>query len=197
MVNSKILEKWAKHLFSHNRSITGKGSLKTLQFIKNNINKNFIIKKVKSGTRIYSWKIPKEFLTTYGVLKDEDGKEICNLKNNKLHVINGSKSVNKWLDYNNLKKNIFVSKRVPAAIPFVTSYYKKNWGFCISKKTFSKLNKSLTSDIFLRSLFFSNKSILFKTKITSFFILNISLITSKLCFSIDFVTSCINITLSE
>ena len=74
----KILEKWANHLFPHERSLVGKGSLKTLKFIKNNINKNFKIEKIKSGSQSFSWAIPKEFLPSYGVLKECDDSIDCN-----------------------------------------------------------------------------------------------------------------------
>ena len=151
----KILEKWANHLFPHERSLVGKGSLKTLKFIKNNINKNFKIEKIKSGSQSFSWTIPKEFLPSYGVLKDEDGKVICDFKKNSLHIMKGSVSVNKWLNYNDLKKHIFVSKRVPSAIPFVSSYYKKNWGFCLSNKTFLKLDNKKKYHAEIKSNFFS------------------------------------------
>ena len=135
------LKKWAKDLFPLNRSLAGKYNRSTLNYIKKNINKNFKIKKVKSGNKVFTWTIPKEYLITKGILKDEDGKIICDIKNNNLHVIVNSISVNKWVNYNELKKHIFFSNKILNAIPYVTSYYKKNWGFCLSKKEFLKLDK--------------------------------------------------------
>ena len=137
----KKLLKWSKDLFPLNRSLAGKFNRQTLNYIKNNINKNFNIKKARSGLKVLSWKIPREYFVKKAILKDEDGKIICDVNDNNLHLVSYSVSVNKWLNYKELKNHIFVSNKIPNAIPYVTSYYKKNWGFCLSKKKFLKLNK--------------------------------------------------------
>ena len=38
-----------------------------------------------------------------------------------------------------LKKNIHTLPKQPNAIPYITSYYKKNWGFCIEYSKYKKL----------------------------------------------------------
>lgn len=151
------LKSWAKDLFPLNRSITGKYNRETINYLKRKINNNFILKSVRSGTKAFSWQIPKEYSISKGILKDEYGKIICDHKTNNLHVIGYSKSVNKWLKYNELKKHIFKSDKMPKAIPYVTSYYQKNWGFCISKEKFKKLNKKLKYKAEIKSKFFKGE----------------------------------------
>jgi aminopeptidase-like protein len=141
-VRIEKLKLWAKELFPLNRSLAGKNNRLTLKYFKNNINKNFRIKGVKSGTKIYSWTIPKEYSISKGVLKDEDNNIICDINDNNLHAVGYSKPINKWMNFQELKKKIFFSSKAPNAIPYVTSYYKKDWGFCLSKKNFLKLNKN-------------------------------------------------------
>ena len=141
MLKSSLIKKCAKDLFPYNRSLAGKYNRLTLKYIKKKINKNFQIKSVKSGTKVFSWTIPKEFSISKAVLKDEDNNIICDIKNNNLHVVGGSTSINKWMNYQELKKHLFFSNEAPGAIPYVTSYYKKNWGFCLSKTNFLKINK--------------------------------------------------------
>jgi len=133
--------KWAKILFPINRSITGEGLRKTIQFIKKNVNKNFKKFKIKSNTRVFDWKIPLEWKITEAYIKEIDGKKICDFRDNNLHVLGYSKNINKLLNFNELKKNIFYLKRIPNAIPYFTSYYKKNWGFCLTYNQFKKMNK--------------------------------------------------------
>ena len=48
---------------------------------------------------------------------------------------------NKTLALNELKKKIYFLKELPNAIPYVTSYYKKDWGFCITYNDYKKLKK--------------------------------------------------------
>ena len=72
-----------------------------------------------------------------------------------IFIIGYSKSVNKWLKYNELKKHIFTSDKCQKRST-VTSYYQQNWGFCISKK-FKKLNKKLKYKAEIKSKFLKVK----------------------------------------
>lgn len=150
-MSKKYLKKWAQDLFPLNRSLAGKFNRQTLNYIKKNINKNFKIKKVKSGTKVLGWRIPKEYSVTKAILKDENEKIICDTKDNNLHVVVNSISVNKWISYKKLKNHLFYSNKIENAIPYVTSYYKKNWGFCITKKNFLKLNKKIKYKVEIKS----------------------------------------------
>ena len=58
------------------------------------------------------------------------GKKIVDFKKNNLHLLGYSQSINLSLKLVDLKKNIFSLPKQPNAVPYVTSYYKKNWGFC-------------------------------------------------------------------
>ena len=157
MLRNKKLKKWAKELFPLNRSLAGKYNRLTLNYIKKFINKNFQIKSVKSDTKVFDWTIPKEYSVTEAKLKDDENKIICDIKNNNLHVVVNSMSVNKWLNFKQIKKKIFYSNKMPNSIPYVTSYYKKDWGFCISKSDFLKLNKKKKYNAQIKSKFISGK----------------------------------------
>lgn len=140
-IKSTNMMTWAKILFPINRSITGEGLRKTIKFIKEKVNKKFKKKRIKSGIKVFDWKIPSEWKVTSAYIKNINGKKICDFKDNNLHILGYSTKINKILSYNQLKKNIFYSKNNPGAIPYYTSYYKKNWGFCLSYNKFKKLNK--------------------------------------------------------
>ena len=151
----KLLKKWAKDLFPMNRSLTGKGNRQTIKYIKKNINSRFIIKKAKSGEKVYSWKVPKEWKIETATLKDEHGNLICDFKRNNLEVLGYSSPINKTLTYNELKSHLYTLPDLPDAIPYVTSYYKKDWGFCLSYKKFLKLNKNIKYDVLIKSKLFN------------------------------------------
>ena len=130
-----------KPLFKYNRSITGEGTIDTLKFIKKKF-KYLEIKKFKSGSKVFDWKIPKVWKVDEAYIKDNKGKKIIDFQNNNLHVLNYSKKISKWSYLKDVKKNIFYLKNLPSAIPYVTSYYKKKWGFCLSYNDYKKLDKS-------------------------------------------------------
>ena len=120
-------------LFPINRSITGKGVRHTLGIIKNEF--PFLrIKKIKSGTKVYDWVIPPEWNVSNAFVEDKFKKKIIDFKKNNLHLMGYSKPINKYLKKNALLKKIYSLKKQPNAIPYVTSYYKKNWAFCTTNK---------------------------------------------------------------
>ena len=85
-----------KILFPINRSITGKGILKTLKIIKSNF-PMLNIKKIKSGTKIFDWKIPEEWNIKNAYILDKHNNKIIDLNNNNLHIVGYSIPINKTL----------------------------------------------------------------------------------------------------
>lgn len=134
------LMKIAKEVFPLNRSLTGSGTLKTLKFFKK-INNQISIKSVKSGQKVFDWKIPNEWNVNFAYFEDEKKKRYCDFKKNNLHLIGYSVKKKGRFSYNELIKKIHFIKNKPNSIPYVTSYYKKDWGFCLSYRDFKKLNK--------------------------------------------------------
>jgi aminopeptidase-like protein len=134
------LMKIAKKIFPFNRSLTGNGTLKTLKFFKT-INNQISIKSVKSGQKVFDWKIPNEWNANFAYFEDEEKKKYCDFKKNNLHLLGYSVKKKVKLSYNELIKKIHFIKNKPNSIPYVTSYYKKDWGFCLSYRDFKKLNK--------------------------------------------------------
>ena len=129
---------FAEKLFPICRSLTGKGVRLTLNMIKE-ILPQLKIYSVSSGTKSYDWKIPNEWNITEGYIEDQNKNRIIDFKDNNLHVIGYSQPVNKILKLSELKKHIFTLPKQPLAIPYITSYYKKRWGFCMSHSDFLKL----------------------------------------------------------
>jgi len=152
------IKKFFFKLFYLNRSLTGEGNLKTLKEIKK-ISKNLKIKSFKSGKKVFDWKIPYEWILKSAWIKNENGNKIIDFKDNNLHVVGYSKKVSKILNFKKLKENIFYLKNQPNAIPYVTSYYKKNWGFCMTYNEFKKLKKKENFEVFIDSSFKKSKLI--------------------------------------
>ena len=73
------LMKVAKKIFPFNRSLTGNGTLKTLKFFKT-INNQISIKSVKSGQKVFDWKIPNEWNANFAYFEDEEKKKYCDFK---------------------------------------------------------------------------------------------------------------------
>ena len=137
--NNKIL-KTCVELTPIYRSITGSGNFKTLKILKK-INTDLKILKFKSGNKVYDWRVPKVWEIYDAWIKDEKNFKIIDFKKNFLHVVGYSSKINKTLHYKELLKNIYTLKSQPNLIPYVTSYYKKIWGFCMSEIQKKKIKK--------------------------------------------------------
>ncbi len=129
-----------KKLYPLNRSITGKGFIQSLSILRL-YNKKIFIKKIKSKSNVFDWKVPLTWEIKEAYVEYEK-KKIIDFKKNNLHVVNYSYPIKKKMYFKELKKNLHFRKDLTNAIPYVTSYYKKNWGFCISKNFYDEISKN-------------------------------------------------------
>jgi len=145
-MNSKIVSNpgidmynLVKKLFPINRSITGAGVRETLRIIKEII--PIKVYEVPSGTKVFDWTVPNEWNINDAYVIDSKGNKIIDFKKNNLHVLGYSTPVDKYVNLEKLQKHLYSLPNQPTAIPYVTSYYKKRWGFCIQHKKREKLKK--------------------------------------------------------
>ncbi len=125
-------------LFPICRSITGPGLRETLDILGEYLPLEQF--GVKTGTRVFDWEIPKEWHIRNAWLKGPNGEIIADFKKNNLHVVNYSAPVNRKIELEELKNHLFTDPNLPDAIPYVTSYYKERWGFCLSHNEYLKLS---------------------------------------------------------
>ena len=142
------LIKLGKKLFPLNRSLTGNGNVKTLKLIKSEL-PGLKIKKFDSGKKVFDWIVPQEWNVKSAYIKDKYNNKIIDFKKNNLHLVSYSQPKKIKIKLEKLIKNLHFFKKQPSAIPYVTSYYKKYWGFCLSFNNFKKIkNKYKSSDLF-------------------------------------------------
>jgi len=126
-----------KELFPICRSITGNGVRQTLKILKKHI--PLQVHEIPSGTIVFDWVIPKEWNIDDAYIINHKGKKIVDFKKSNLHVLNYSIHVDKKIMLSELKNHIHTIPEKPDLIPYVTSYYSENWGFCMSHKEFLNL----------------------------------------------------------
>ena len=122
---------WATDLFPICRSITGKGVRDTLKYFKKII-PELNIKSVKTNENFGDWEVPKEWNVKDAYILDSSNNKIVDFKINNLHLWGYSEPVNKTLNLEELQRHLYSAEDSPDSIPYVTTYYNKNWGFSMS-----------------------------------------------------------------
>ncbi len=145
----KDLEIYFDKLWPICRSITGNGLRKSLKILNEII--PLKLTEVPTGTKVYDWEIPKEWNIYDAYIITPSGKKICDFNINNLHVVNYSIPINKEVDYKELIKHLHFLKNQPNSIPYLTTYYKENWGFCITKTEFDNLDKKGKYHVVIKS----------------------------------------------
>ena len=133
---------FAEKIFPYTRSITGEGVRQTLKDLKDYIRPAGVelkISSIPSGTNVFDWTVPKEWKIREAFIEDERGDHIIDMKESNLHVLGYSTPVDEWVDLDELKKHVYVEENQPDVIPYVTSYYKERFGFCMSKNKLDSL----------------------------------------------------------
>lgn len=133
----KKLEGLYNDLWPIFRSLTGKGTRETLKKIQEYI--PLEIHSVESGKKIQDWTVPSEWSIKSAWIKDEHGNKVIDFTNNHLHIVGYSHSIDKVMSLNELKNNLHFHSSLKKAIPYVISYYSKNWGFCLTEEQFNDL----------------------------------------------------------
>jgi len=124
-------------LFPICRSITGDGVRATLNILRQYIPLETF--EVPSGTPVFDWVVPKEWNIRDAYIKNRAGERIVDFRRSNLHVLNYSTPVNRQVSLEELKNHLHYLPEHPDWIPYRTSYYKEDWGFCVSYNQYKAL----------------------------------------------------------
>jgi aminopeptidase-like protein len=119
------------------RSITGNGVRKTLEILKRHI--PIEVHNVPTGTRVFDWTVPKEWNIKDAYVKNLRGERVIDFQQSNLHVVNYSVPVKKRMSLDELRPHLFTLPDYPDWVPYRTSYYNENWGFCLTHNRLMEL----------------------------------------------------------
>lgn len=126
-----------RELYPLCRSITGQGVRDTLARIAQEI--PLEINSVPSGTRVFDWVVPREWNIRDAYIKDASGARVVDFRNSNLHVVSYSVPIKARMRLAELKPHLHTLPAHPDWIPYRTTYYSEDWGFCLSHRQLTEL----------------------------------------------------------
>ena len=138
MTKSVNMLKTIEHLYPIRRCLMGEEVRSSLDYLEG-LNKHFKRLSFPSRYKAYDWEVPNEWILKRARLTHESGKVISDTNRNFLEVVLYSEDIDVWISKERLLKHLHYSKERPSAIPYVTSYYRRQWGFCVTKHDFDIL----------------------------------------------------------
>jgi aminopeptidase-like protein len=121
------------------RSITGHGLRETLRILGERI--PIERREIASGTAAFDWTIPNEWNIRDAWVKNEAGEKVIDFSRSNLHVVNYSVPVHTRLDLSDLRSRLYTLPEKPDWIPYRTTYYKEDWGFCLAHNELARLEE--------------------------------------------------------
>ena len=122
----------AVRLFPICRSITGNGFRQSLEIIREQVPEMKVFE-VPTGTQVFDWTVPKEWNIRGGWIRRKSGETIIDFRDSNLHVLGYSVPIYETVSREELLEHIYTQPEQPDWIPYVTSYYKERWGFCMTE----------------------------------------------------------------
>lgn len=143
LTSPERLYKIIQDLFPITRSLSGNGNRSTLNYLKENYLGELQIHEysIADNKSTYNWETPYEWNISDAYIEDENGNRIIDFKNNNLHILGYSESKDVTGPFSELDNHLYSLEDDIDAIPYVTSYYKKRWGFCLTHRQREELRK--------------------------------------------------------
>ena len=138
-----------RRLFPICRSITGNGVRETLGIIQEHI--PLAIEEVPTGTQVFDWTIPREWNINDAYVKDSTGKRVIDFKETNLHVVSYSIPIHRKMTLPELKPHLHALPEHPEWVPYRTTYYTEDWGFCLSQQQLDGLKEDETYEVCIDS----------------------------------------------
>ncbi|KAA6211566.1 DUF4910 domain-containing protein [Streptomyces filamentosus] len=126
-----------ERLYPLRRSITGDGVRATLDIVGEHL--PLEVHEVPTGTPVLDWTVPQEWNVRDAYVADASGRRVVDLAASALHVLGYSVPVAARMPLSELRGHLHTLPDQPSLVPYRTSYYKPEWGFCLAQDVLDAL----------------------------------------------------------
>jgi aminopeptidase-like protein len=137
-IGREVLERM-RELFPLPRSLTGHGVRETLAVLARDIPLEVV--ETPTGTVVFDWTVPREWNLRGAWIEAPDGRRILDASSSSLHVLGYSLPVDAVLPLDELRSHVFTHRDDPDLVPYRTSYWEEQWGFCMTRHQLESLEE--------------------------------------------------------
>ena len=119
------------------RSISGEGVRQTFELLRPIL--DLEVTEVPTSTQVFDWTVPREWNIRDAWIAGPDGRRVLDFADSNLHVLGYSAPIRARMSLEQLRDHVFTHPTEPDWIPFRTSYYNENWGFCMQRSRLESL----------------------------------------------------------
>lgn len=141
----KEMHQLAQRLWPLSRSVSSDANFETLQIL-SEVNQDLQIREFAAQSTVFDWTVPESWNLREAWIKAPNGDVLIHTQDSNLHVLGFSTPINQLISFDDLKAHLFQDAD-PQAIPYVTSYYSKNWGFCVTAEQYQEIEKHQTLQV--------------------------------------------------
>lgn len=133
------LHELVSRLYPICRSITGAGVRHTLAILSEHV--DIAVREVPSGTQVFDWTVPQEWTVRGAYIRSASGRRVVDFARSSLHLVSYSAPVARRMPLSDLRSHIHTLPDQPDLIPYRTSYYSRDWGFCMAHRDYLALEE--------------------------------------------------------
>ncbi len=146
-----------EQIFPLHRTLASDGTDEALRIVGEHMppEAGYTLETYKPGEPVWTWQVPERYVVHEAYLEYESGENILDFHENLLHIVSYSLPVDRILTWEELEPHLFFNKDRPHTIPWVFKYYERDWGFCLPKDIYDRLDRSARFRAVIRSEFVS------------------------------------------
>lgn len=142
LLNGEGMHALMTRLFPICRSLSGPGNRETLNILSEHLPIDQI--EIPSGSEVFDWTVPNEWSIREAWVENSEGHRVIDFAEHNLHVVGYSIPVDQVMSFDELRPHLHSLPEQPDAIPYVTFYYKRDWGFCLRHQDLEAMSKTNT-----------------------------------------------------